>query len=85
MCEVRALVVLPTKELAQQVRNLKTICTNTYYLMLTGSDGETLPSCAHAQVYKVFGSYAEGTPLKVVMLAGQKSFAAEQTSLTEQR
>ncbi|XP_076004874.1 ATP-dependent RNA helicase DDX51 [Genypterus blacodes] len=54
VCEVRALVVLPTKELAQQV-------------------------C------KVFSSYAEGTSLKVVMLAGQKSFAAEQTSLSELR
>lgn len=54
VCEVRALAVLPTKELAQQV-------------------------C------KVFTSYAEGTPLKVVMLAGQKSFAAEQASLSEQR
>ncbi|XP_028996969.1 ATP-dependent RNA helicase DDX51 isoform X2 [Betta splendens] len=54
VCEVRALAVLPTKELAQQV------CT-------------------------VFTSYAEGTGLKVVMLAGQKSFAAEQTSLSELR
>ncbi|XP_054598761.2 ATP-dependent RNA helicase DDX51 isoform X1 [Nothobranchius furzeri] len=54
VCEVRALAVLPTKELAQQV-------------------------------YKVFASYAEGTPLKVLMLAGQKSFAAEQASLSEQR
>ncbi|KAF7649916.1 hypothetical protein LDENG_00133790 [Lucifuga dentata] len=54
VCEVRALAVLPTKELAQQV-------------------------C------KVFTSYAEGTPLKVVMLAGQKSFAAEQASLSELR
>ncbi|XP_017280097.1 ATP-dependent RNA helicase DDX51 isoform X2 [Kryptolebias marmoratus] len=52
--EVRALAVLPTKELAQQV-------------------------------YKVFTSYAGGTPLKVLMLAGQKSFAAEQASLSEQR
>uniref|UniRef100_A0A671W2L3 ATP-dependent RNA helicase n=1 Tax=Sparus aurata TaxID=8175 RepID=A0A671W2L3_SPAAU len=47
VCEVRALAVLPTKELAQQV-------------------------C------KVFTSYAEGTNLKVVMVAGQKSFAAEE-------
>ncbi|XP_047438839.1 ATP-dependent RNA helicase DDX51 [Mugil cephalus] len=54
VCEVRALAVLPTKELAQQV-------------------------------YKVFRSYAEGTALKVVMLAGQKSFAAEQASLSEHR
>ncbi|XP_054473989.1 ATP-dependent RNA helicase DDX51 [Anoplopoma fimbria] len=54
VCEVRALAVLPTKELAQQV-------------------------C------KVFASYAEGTSLKVVMLAGQKSFAAEQASLSELR
>lgn len=52
--EVRALAVLPTKELAQQV-------------------------C------KVFTSYTEGTSLKVVMLAGQKSFAAEQASLSEHR
>uniref|UniRef100_A0AAQ5X7G2 ATP-dependent RNA helicase n=1 Tax=Amphiprion ocellaris TaxID=80972 RepID=A0AAQ5X7G2_AMPOC len=52
VCEVRALAVLPTKELAQQV-------------------------------YKVFTSYAEGTTVKVVMLAGQKSFAAEQASLSE--
>ncbi|XP_044025588.1 ATP-dependent RNA helicase DDX51 [Siniperca chuatsi] len=54
VCEVRALAVLPTKELAQQV-------------------------C------KVFTSYAEGSSLKVVMLAGQKSFAAEQASLSEHR
>ncbi|XP_041814923.1 ATP-dependent RNA helicase DDX51 [Chelmon rostratus] len=54
VCQVRALAVLPTKELAQQV-------------------------------YKVFTSYAEGTTLKVVMLAGQKTFAAEQASLSECR
>ncbi|KAI4878155.1 hypothetical protein NFI96_028409, partial [Prochilodus magdalenae] len=54
VCEVRALAVLPTKELAQQV-------------------------C------KVFVSYAEGTGLKVVMAAGQKSFAAEQAALSETR
>lgn len=54
VCEVRALVVLPTKELAQQV-------------------------C------KVFAAYAEGMGLKVVMVGGHKSFAAEQASLTEQR
>ncbi|KAG7508505.1 ATP-dependent RNA helicase DDX51 [Solea senegalensis] len=54
VCEVRALAVLPTKELAQQV-------------------------C------KVFTSYTEGTALKVVMLAGQRSFAAEQASLAEHR
>ncbi|XP_036974722.1 ATP-dependent RNA helicase DDX51 [Acanthopagrus latus] len=54
VCEVRALAVLPTKELAQQV-------------------------C------KVFTSYAEGTNLKVVMVAGQKSFAAEEASLSEHR
>lgn len=54
VCEVRALAVLPTKELAQQV-------------------------C------RVFTSYAEGTPLKVVMLAGQRSFAAEQALLSEHR
>uniref|UniRef100_A0A3B3W1X2 ATP-dependent RNA helicase n=1 Tax=Poecilia latipinna TaxID=48699 RepID=A0A3B3W1X2_9TELE len=54
VCEIRALAVLPTKELAQQV-------------------------------YKVFVSYAEGTPVKVVMLGGQRSFAAECASLSEQR
>ncbi|XP_036004677.1 ATP-dependent RNA helicase DDX51 [Fundulus heteroclitus] len=54
VCEIRALAVLPTKELAQQV-------------------------------YKVFTSYAEGTPVKVVMLVGQRSFAAECASLSEQR
>lgn len=54
VCEVRALVVLPTKELCQQV-------------------------------FKVFTTYAEGTALKVVMMAGQKSFAAEQSSLSELR
>ncbi|XP_028262381.1 ATP-dependent RNA helicase DDX51 [Parambassis ranga] len=54
VCEVRALAVLPTKELAQQV-------------------------------YKVFTSYAEGTGLKVITLAGQKSFAAEQASISEHR
>lgn len=54
VCEVRALAVLPTKELAQQV-------------------------------WRVFSTYAEGTQLKVVMLAGHKSLAAEQTSLSEIR
>ncbi|XP_077469789.1 ATP-dependent RNA helicase DDX51 isoform X4 [Stigmatopora argus] len=53
VCEIRALALLPTKELAQQV-------------------------C------KVFTSYAEGTTLRVVMVAGQKSFAAERASLSEQ-
>ncbi|XP_048857162.1 ATP-dependent RNA helicase DDX51 [Brienomyrus brachyistius] len=53
LCEVRVLVVLPTKELAQQVG-------------------------------KVFHSYVDGTNLKVVMLIGQKSLAAEQASLVEQ-
>uniref|UniRef100_UPI00398ECB30 ATP-dependent RNA helicase DDX51 isoform X2 n=1 Tax=Pristiophorus japonicus TaxID=55135 RepID=UPI00398ECB30 len=52
VCRVRALAVLPTKELAQQV-------------------------C------KVFSSYAEGMGLRVVIIAGQKSFAVEQTSLVE--
>ncbi|KAM9330843.1 ATP-dependent RNA helicase DDX51 [Gastrophryne carolinensis] len=50
VCEVRALVMLPTKELAQQV-------------------------C------KVFNIYVDGTGLKVVLLAGHKSFAKEQESL----
>ncbi|XP_073675744.1 ATP-dependent RNA helicase DDX51 [Garra rufa] len=54
VCEVRALAVLPTKELAQQVS-------------------------------KVFSTYAEGTSLKVVMITGQKSFAAEQATLSENR
>ncbi|KAM9476004.1 ATP-dependent RNA helicase DDX51 isoform 1-T1 [Clarias gariepinus] len=54
VCEVRALAVLPTKELAQQV-------------------------------YKVFCTYAEGTGLKVVMAAGQKPFAVEQSTLLEVR
>ncbi|KAK7907531.1 hypothetical protein WMY93_016143 [Mugilogobius chulae] len=54
VCEVRALAVLPTKELAQQV-------------------------------WKVFSAYAEGTQLKVVIVAGQKSLAAEQASLSEVR
>ncbi|CAN9507547.1 unnamed protein product [Ophioblennius macclurei] len=54
VCEVRALAVLPTKELAQQV-------------------------------YRVFMSYAEGTSLRVAILSGQKSFAAEQAVLTEKR
>ncbi|XP_050973500.1 ATP-dependent RNA helicase DDX51 [Labeo rohita] len=52
--EVRALAVLPTKELAQQVS-------------------------------KVFSTYTEGTNLKVVMVTGQKTFAAEQTTLSENR
>ncbi|KAF5907313.1 ATP-dependent RNA helicase DDX51, partial [Clarias magur] len=54
VCEVRALAMLPTKELAQQV-------------------------------YKVFCTYAEGTGLKVVMAAGQKPFAVEQSTLLEVR
>ncbi|XP_051759952.1 ATP-dependent RNA helicase DDX51 [Ctenopharyngodon idella] len=54
VCEVRALAVLPTKELAQQVS-------------------------------KVFSTYTEGSSLKVVMIAGQKSFAAERAALSESR
>ncbi|XP_015246104.1 PREDICTED: ATP-dependent RNA helicase DDX51-like [Cyprinodon variegatus] len=54
VCEIRALAVLPTKELAQQV-------------------------------YRVFASYAEGTPLRVALLVGQRSLAAESASLSEQR
>ncbi|XP_056629191.1 ATP-dependent RNA helicase DDX51 [Triplophysa dalaica] len=54
VCEVRALAVLPTKELAQQVSN-------------------------------VFSSYAEGTGVKVVMIAGQKSFVEEQALLSKSR
>ncbi|XP_026126338.1 ATP-dependent RNA helicase DDX51 isoform X1 [Carassius auratus] len=54
VCEVRALAVLPTKELAQQVS-------------------------------KVFSTYTEGTGLKVVMITGQKSFAAEESALSESR
>ncbi|XP_063769071.1 ATP-dependent RNA helicase DDX51 [Pseudophryne corroboree] len=54
VCEVRALVMLPTKELAQQV-------------------------C------KVFNIYVDGTGLKVVLLAGQKSFSNEQESLVNKR
>uniref|UniRef100_A0A4W3GRD1 ATP-dependent RNA helicase n=1 Tax=Callorhinchus milii TaxID=7868 RepID=A0A4W3GRD1_CALMI len=52
VCRIRALVVLPTKELAQQV-------------------------C------KVFNVYADGTGVRVVLMAGQKSFAVEQTSLVD--
>uniref|UniRef100_A0A8C1YS49 ATP-dependent RNA helicase n=1 Tax=Cyprinus carpio TaxID=7962 RepID=A0A8C1YS49_CYPCA len=37
------------------------------------------------QVSKVFSTYTEGTSLKVVMITGQKSFAAEQTALSEIR
>lgn len=33
----------------------------------------------------MFTTYAEGTSLKVVMVAGQKSFAAEQALLSELR
>lgn len=53
-CEVRALAVLPTKELAQQV-------------------------------YRVFSTYTEGTSLRVAVLSGLKSFAAEQAVLTQHR
>ncbi|KAL4660426.1 ATP-dependent RNA helicase DDX51 [Arapaima gigas] len=52
VCEIRVLVVLPTKELAQQVG-------------------------------KVFHCYTEGTGLKVGMVTGQRSLAAEQTSILE--
>ncbi|CAH2295461.1 ATP-dependent RNA helicase DDX51 [Pelobates cultripes] len=54
VCEVRALVLLPTKELAQQV-------------------------C------KVFNIYVTSTRLKVVLLAGQKSFTREQESLVQKK
>ncbi|KAG8597199.1 hypothetical protein GDO81_002189 [Engystomops pustulosus] len=54
VCEVRALVLLPTKELAQQV-------------------------C------KVFNVYADGTGLKVCLIAGHKPFAKEQESLVQKK
>lgn len=54
VCEVRALAVLPTKELAQQV-------------------------------YRAFVTYAEGTTLRVALMSGQRSFAAEEAALTEER
>ncbi|KAM9331982.1 ATP-dependent RNA helicase DDX51 [Pholidichthys leucotaenia] len=54
VCEVRALVVLPSKELAQQV-------------------------------HRVFSLYAEGTGLRVLLLAGQRCFSTEQASLSELR
>lgn len=54
VCEVRALVVLPTKELAQQV-------------------------C------KVFNVYADGTGLKVALIAGHKSFSKEQETLVTKK
>ncbi|XP_056387180.1 ATP-dependent RNA helicase DDX51 [Hyla sarda] len=54
VCQIRALVVLPTKELAQQV-------------------------C------KVFNIYTDGTGLKVVLIAGHKSFAKEQETLVTKK
>ncbi|KAK1328221.1 hypothetical protein QTO34_011788 [Cnephaeus nilssonii] len=53
VCQVRALVVLPTKELAQQVS-------------------------------KVFNVYTDATPLRVVLVTGQKSLAKEQESLVQE-
>ncbi|XP_078277301.1 ATP-dependent RNA helicase DDX51 [Rhinoraja longicauda] len=52
VCRVRALALLPTKELAQQV-------------------------------FKIFNTYVEGMDLRVVIIAGQKPFAMEQSSLVE--
>ncbi|XP_062887444.1 ATP-dependent RNA helicase DDX51 [Mobula hypostoma] len=52
VCRVRALALLPTKELA-------------------------------LQVFKIFSTYAEGIDLRVVIIAGQKPFAVEQSSLVE--
>ncbi|XP_032899363.1 ATP-dependent RNA helicase DDX51 isoform X1 [Amblyraja radiata] len=52
VCRVRALALLPTKELAQQV-------------------------------FKIFNTYVEGMDLRVVIVAGQKTFAMEQSSLVE--
>lgn len=37
------------------------------------------------QVFKVFSTYAEGTSLRVLMLAGQKSLSAEEASLSQCR
>ncbi|NWR83420.1 DDX51 helicase, partial [Furnarius figulus] len=54
VCHVRALVVLPTKELAQQVS-------------------------------KVFNIYTDGTGLKVILIAGQKTFAQEQEMLVQKK
>lgn len=79
VCEVRALVVLPTKELCQQV-SLDPV-TLYFNRKTRESSADRFP----LQVFKVFTTYAEGTVLKVVMVAGQKSFAAEQALLSEIR
>lgn len=81
VCEVRALVVLPTKELCQQV----SLNHGTIHFIYKERELIFLSCFFFMQVYKVFTTYAEGTPLKVVMVAGQKSFAAEQASLSELR
>lgn len=86
VCEVRALAVLPTKELAQQVQFITSLhffflCSSLACLLHFVHYGYGSPS----QVYKVFCTYAEGTGLKVVMAAGQKPFAVEQATLLEIR
>lgn len=79
VCEVRALVVLPTKELCQQVS------LDPVTLYFNKKTRESSADLFPLQVFKVFTTYAEGTVLKAVMVAGQKSFAAEQALLSEIR
>lgn len=89
VCEVRALAVLPTKELAQQVLYSKWSIIIKYIYprsCLSIPPSSLLLFVIFVfQVSNVFSSYAEGTVVKVVMIAGQKSFAEEQALLSKSR
>lgn len=67
------------------VRNCANVIRVVLQKYFESSEVEFGKACSYVQVCKVFTSYAEGSTLKVVMLAGQRSFAAEQTSLSEHR
>lgn len=93
VCHIRALVVLPTKELAQQVCQLyiqksvpAIVAPFIYatYLLTTCLSLKGL-CCGGVllQVSKVFNIYTDTTPLRVALVTGQKSLAKEQESLVQ--
>lgn len=84
MCQVRALVVLPTKELAQQV--YVGPCLEVRAGGFVPAARGLRSRCSwllFLQVSKVFSVYTGATPLRVALVTGQKSLAKEQESLVQ--
>lgn len=99
VCHIRALVVLPTKELAQQVGLLwiqKSVFPALVVLVplppvlkssVFAVEGATIyfrsMTDSFLQVSKVFNIYTDTTSLRVALVTGQKSLAKEQESLVQ--